>query len=85
MIALFTGGFRGHRWRMVRINPAKHVSIMHLHTMAGLDADCVRCGAEWRDAQPAVSPWSRVEDVEGVFYVYPWDRPTHETVNKETT
>lgn len=79
--ALLTLGARGHRWRMARINCAKHTALMHLHTMAGLDADCVRCGATWRDAEPVTAySWEQAHDVEGEVYVYDWDGPTHETV-----
>ena len=83
LITLLTLGFRGHRWRMVRINPGKHMWLMHLHTMAGLDADCARCGLEWRDAECAVhlpgdcNPvWPDILEVEKEIYVYHWDGPT---------
>lgn len=39
----------GHVWRVLRVNVSKHLGMVHLHTRAGMDADCVRCGAEWRD------------------------------------
>lgn len=75
LIALLTLGFRGHRWLMLRISPMKHVSLAHLHTMAGLDAVCQRCGAEWNDAEPALFGTSPIE-VKGKVYVFQCDEPT---------
>ncbi len=40
----------GHRWKAIRVNWDRHVSLMHLCTVAGIDADCKRCGMQWRDA-----------------------------------
>lgn len=39
----------GHRWRRLRTNVTKAIGLAHLSSMAGDDADCERCGAEWRD------------------------------------
>ena len=39
----------GHRWRTLRTNWTKALWLAHCHSMAGDDADCGRCGAEWRD------------------------------------
>lgn len=79
IVALLTLGFRGHRWTIKRINPMKHISLMHLHTMAGLDTLCDRCGYEWLDAEPTLFGTSVVE-VKGKVFVYHWDGPTHEEV-----
>ena len=47
---LLTLGASGHRWKPIRRNVWKSVSLAHLHTWAGYDCVCERCGAEWRDA-----------------------------------
>lgn len=41
---------RGHRWRVVREAPCAPW-LMHLHPYAACDADCLRCGAELREAE----------------------------------
>ena len=81
LIALLTLGWRGHRWRLVRVNYRKACALIHLHSLAGVDADCARCGAEWRDADcglmiygdPLFGP---VEEIEGEVYAFPCDGPT---------
>lgn len=41
--------FAGHRWLTKRTNISKHLGLLHLHSRAGQDADCTKCGAQWRD------------------------------------
>jgi hypothetical protein len=41
--------FRGHDWDYIAINERKHANLLHLHTMAGMHAICVRCNYEWDD------------------------------------
>jgi len=41
--------FLGHRWHVTRINGPKHIALLHLHSCAGYDQFCVRCGFEWND------------------------------------
>lgn len=40
----------GHRWHVLHMNPQRASALLHLHVMAGMDADCERCGKVWRDA-----------------------------------
>ena len=40
----------GHKFKVTKRNISKHVNLVHLHSMAGLDAKCLRCGYEWNDA-----------------------------------
>jgi hypothetical protein len=40
----------GHIWAVLRHNERKTATRGHLHTLAGVDADCKRCGKQWRDA-----------------------------------
>lgn len=42
----------GHRWRITANNMTRFAALGHLHSMAGQDADCERCGEQWRDADP---------------------------------
>lgn len=53
---------RGHKWRVVRTNERKHINLIHLHTMAGMDADCLRCGEQWRDAVSQYFPEQAEKD-----------------------
>ena len=41
---------RGHAWRDIRVNAGKASALGHLSSVAGVDADCDRCGERWRDA-----------------------------------
>lgn len=41
----------GHRWRLLSVNVSKVYNLRHLHPLAGADADCLRCGEQWRDAR----------------------------------
>ncbi len=50
--AVFTLGWLGHRWRLVRENPSRTAALVHLHPMAGGDFICTACGAMWLDADP---------------------------------
>lgn len=40
----------GHAWKATRTNERRAWLLGHLHPMAGSDAVCIRCGAEWFDA-----------------------------------
>jgi len=40
----------GHQWCTLRVNHPKAAARAHLHSFAGCDADCLRCGEKWRDA-----------------------------------
>lgn len=40
----------GHRWTVLRSIPMANTHLAHLHPLAACDADCLRCGYEWRDA-----------------------------------
>ena len=40
---------RGHSWRLLRANRLANLHLAHLFEYAGCDADCERCGYEWRD------------------------------------
>lgn len=40
----------GHDWKIVFVNQRKHLNLFHLHSMAGMDARCKRCSAEWIDS-----------------------------------
>lgn len=44
---------RGHDWTTLRVNRRKFVGLVHLHPLAGCDAQCARCGEIWDDA-----PWA---------------------------
>lgn len=46
---------RGHDWKVIGGDLDRNAMMLHLHPLARLDADCRRCGAEWRDA-PAQPP-----------------------------
>jgi hypothetical protein len=49
---------REHRWNVTRCVRAANWHLAHLHPLAGCDADCARCGAEWRDFDSfARRPW----------------------------
>lgn len=39
-----------------RINDRKQLNLCHLHPLAGMDADCTRCGKEWRDFESVYFP-----------------------------
>lgn len=39
-----------HRWILYRTNTLKHIGLIHLHPMAGMDAVCSRCGEIFDDA-----------------------------------
>lgn len=39
----------GHRWKIIRRTPTWKTEYSF---MAGVDADCRRCGKQWRDASP---------------------------------
>ena len=50
--------WNGHNWTVTRVVRAANWHLAHLHPLAGCDADCVRCGAEWRDFERfACRPW----------------------------
>lgn len=51
--------FVGHDWYITRMCAAKAIARVHVHTLAGCDADCARCGEEWRDIDEQ-DAWSRV-------------------------
>jgi hypothetical protein len=59
---------RGHRWNEIAINARKHFNLGHLHPMAGVKAECIRCGAVWDDL------WSPFFD-EDVVVLIPQDLP----------
>lgn len=48
LIAKATCWLLGHRWVYLRAAGC-HVALMHLSTLAAADADCERCGRQWRD------------------------------------
>ncbi len=39
----------GHDYRVLRQWSPCNNALIHLHLYAACDADCARCGAEWRD------------------------------------
>lgn len=41
----------GHRWKIICTNMHRAAVRAGMHTMAGQDANCVRCGKHWRDAK----------------------------------
>jgi len=51
LVWLLTFSLLGHRWVVLRTNTSKHLSLMHLHPLAGVDAMCLRCGTRWDDAE----------------------------------
>lgn len=59
-----------HNFRVIRVNDLANAHMGHLHYLAGCDADCERCGKEWRDFEnfnryPWVpDPWSDAESCE---------------------
>lgn len=55
---------RGHAWRVTHVNPRKHVNLIHLHTMAGCRATCMRCDAGWDDTTPGITGDTVTEVVE---------------------
>ena len=73
LVAAATFGFSGHVWRITRMNGPKHIALLHLHAMAGLDCVCERCGAEWKDAAPFLlgSFWTPPDGERHL--VYAWD------------
>lgn len=73
-LALLTMGQGGHRWRLLRLNTWKNVALMHLHPMAGIDAECTRCQTRWIDADPEGTP--RCWEPQGEVFVFPCDGPT---------
>lgn len=42
--------FSGHRYRVIAEVRSANAWLGHLHYLAGCDADCERCGHQWRDA-----------------------------------
>lgn len=48
--------WRGHQWMMLRIVKHANSHLVHLHTYAGCDCDCERCGLQWRDADNFMRP-----------------------------
>lgn len=39
----------GHRWHWLRVGQPCASNLVHLHLAAACDADCLRCGKQWRD------------------------------------
>lgn len=39
----------GHQWARQRYVCHRHANLGHLHTMAGMEAQCGRCGYHWVD------------------------------------
>lgn len=39
----------GHRWNWLAVNMRKNINLAHLSRMAGVKADCTRCGVVYDD------------------------------------
>lgn len=41
----------GHRWHLLFGSIGKAAALSYMHSMAGTDQFCTRCGALWEDAE----------------------------------
>ena len=38
-----------HKWKILKYSRSKHIALVNLHSLAGCEAKCLRCGAYWND------------------------------------